>query len=66
MPRTTSIEPDLLTLDAVAARSSVCRRTIESRVASGELFSVRVGGRRLVPIEAYDAWRSQLIEQAAS
>jgi hypothetical protein len=66
MPRSGAVAPDLLTLDAVAARASMSRRNIESRVASGEIFSVRVGGRRLVPVEAYEAWRAQLIEGAVS
>ncbi len=41
----------------------VCRRTIHRRIADGSLKSIRLGGRRLIPVNELDrmlggnAWR---------
>lgn len=40
---------ELLTIDEVAERLRVGRRTIERFLAEGEIGSVKVGRRRLVP-----------------
>jgi excisionase family DNA binding protein len=55
-------EPDLLTIDEVARRTSRSRRTVEGWLSSGVLVSVRVGGARLIPMAAYEAWLRSLPE----
>lgn len=40
---------ELLTIDEVADRLRVGKRTVERFVATGEIPSVKVGRRRLVP-----------------
>jgi excisionase family DNA binding protein len=40
--------PELLTLDEVADRLRIGKRTVERLVAGGEIRSLRVGRRRLV------------------
>lgn len=54
--------PDLLTLDEVADRLRVSRRTVERLIASGQIRPTRVGSRTLVSdreLEAYVAAASR-------
>ena len=51
---------DYLSITDVAERTTLSQRRVEQLVASGELFSVRLGRRRLIPSVAYDAWRAGL------
>jgi excisionase family DNA binding protein len=55
-----------MSVEEVAHRTRLSRRQVERLLARNEIFSVPVGGRRLVPVEAYEAWCSSLIERAAS
>jgi excisionase family DNA binding protein len=52
---TPDADPDCVDLSTAAARLGVSRRTVERLCASGELHSVRVRRRRLIPVTALDA-----------
>jgi excisionase family DNA binding protein len=45
-----------LTLDQVAERFQISRRTVERLVAAASMPSVRVGGSRRVPADELDEW----------
>jgi excisionase family DNA binding protein len=45
-----------MTVAEAAAESCYSTRTIEAKIASGELASVKRGGRRIVPRSAFEAW----------
>jgi excisionase family DNA binding protein len=45
---------ELLTLDEVAERCRAGRRTVEKWIAAGDLASIKVGKRRLVPVTALE------------
>jgi excisionase family DNA binding protein len=47
--KTTEIPARLLTIEAVMERLSVARSTVYNLMDSGQLRSVKVGRRRLVP-----------------
>jgi excisionase family DNA binding protein len=59
-------EQDFLSVEEFTARTGLSRRQFDRMAASGQLFTVKVGRRRLVPVEAYEAWRRSLTERAAS
>lgn len=47
---------ELLTLDEVAERLRVSRRTVERELAAGHLRPVRIGRRRLVTVKELEAY----------
>ena len=51
-------EPKSVTLTEAAARHQVSERTLERRIKSGELPSIRVGRRLLIPVAALDEYFS--------
>lgn len=53
-----------LTVTQAAAESGYSTRTIEMKVASGELASVKRGGRRIVHRADLDAWLAHRHEVA--
>lgn len=54
------VPPRLLKRESAAAALGVSERTIDKLIASGELRSVRIGKRRLVPVTAIDLFVSDL------
>ena len=52
----TDIEAALIGINHLAQRLGLSRRTIHRILARGELPSIRIGGRRLVRIEAVQRW----------
>jgi excisionase family DNA binding protein len=48
--------PDLLTVEEATARLRLSERTVRSLISSGELPSVKIKRRRLVPAEALEAF----------
>jgi excisionase family DNA binding protein len=52
----------LLPVDDAAAALGLGRSTVYKLIGSGELFTVRVGARRLVPEAAVDAYIVRLTE----
>jgi excisionase family DNA binding protein len=50
---------ELLTLDEVAERLRVGKRTVERMVANGEISSIKVRRRRLVPIAGLERFLRQ-------
>jgi excisionase family DNA binding protein len=59
------LPPDLVPIAAAAAEADVSSRTIESKIASGELESVKVAGRRLVRRRALEAWTASRTPEAS-
>lgn len=58
-----SISPRLLhDLDEAADLLSVSRRVVESLIREGDLDSVKLGRRRLVPHDALQAYVARLVE----
>ena len=55
-------EPLMLTLPETAELLRVSLRTVKSMVAAGEIVSVKLHGRRLVP---YEPLRRTVLEMAA-
>jgi len=52
----TDIQASLIGVDHLAQKLDLSRRTIHRILARGELPSLRIGGRRLVRIEAVRHW----------
>ncbi|WP_409514762.1 helix-turn-helix domain-containing protein [Brevundimonas sp.] len=59
---TLSIPPLVLTISAATAYSALSRSRLYALMQSGELPSVRVGGRRLIRRDALDAFFAKLTE----
>jgi excisionase family DNA binding protein len=57
----TTEEPLLLDVPAIARMTSLGKSKIWELIASGELMSVKVGARRLIPREAVEAFVAGLI-----
>ena len=67
MNSTTDIEPLLLDVASVAKTLGIGRSKTWELIAAEQIFSVRVGKRRLVPRESVEQFVADLIaEQAAS
>jgi excisionase family DNA binding protein len=47
---------ELLTLDEVAERLRVSRRTVERELAAGHIRPIRIGRRRLVTVKELEAY----------
>lgn len=56
--------PLCLRLDEVAARIGVSPRTVSRLIASGDLPSITILRRRLVPVEALETYLAGRIERA--
>lgn len=57
--------PILVTPEVAAHELGISRATIYPMIMSGDLPSLRIGARRLIPLDALHAWVSkQLAEQA--
>lgn len=52
-----TVESDLRTIDEAAELLRVGRRTVERLIAEGELASLKIGRRRLVPDDAIARYR---------
>lgn len=50
--------PELMSVDTLARYTDISKRTIQSLIASGEIPTVRIGGRRLVRVRRrdFDTW----------
>jgi excisionase family DNA binding protein len=59
-------ERALLSVSDVTARTTLGRTAIYALIQSGQLQSVTVGKRRLIPAEALDAWVRSLSDRAAA
>jgi excisionase family DNA binding protein len=46
----TTVGPMVITVDQAASALGVSTRTVERMIASGELFSTKVGGSRRIPV----------------
>lgn len=58
--------PDLvLTVDEAAERLRVSRWTLYNLIRSNQLRTVKIGRRRLVPVDALAEYLNQLVEEAA-
>ena len=55
----------LLTLAEVSDLSTLGMTKIFELVGTGELPSVKIGSRRLVPLFAYESWVSSLLESSS-
>ena len=55
----------LLGLDEAAAQLGISRRTLQSLIYSGELRSVRIARRRLVPAIDVEEYVSRLREESS-
>jgi excisionase family DNA binding protein len=55
---------ELLTLDEVAERLRVSRRTVEREMAAGRIRAVRIGRRRLVTVKELEAYVSAAFRTA--
>ncbi|WP_018653809.1 helix-turn-helix domain-containing protein [Actinomadura flavalba] len=55
----------VLTVDEAAERLRVSRWTLYNLIRSGQLRTVKIGRRRLVPINALSECLEQLTEEAA-
>lgn len=49
----------LLSMDEAARRVSLSRRTLDTHASTGDLPTIKIGRRRLVRIEALDAFVEQ-------
>lgn len=59
------VPPRLLTKGTAARALGVSERTIDTLIRSGDLRSVKVGKRRLVPVQALDKYVADLERGAA-
>jgi excisionase family DNA binding protein len=59
-------DPLLCDIEETASLIGLGRTKTYELIASGKIFSVRIGRRRLVPRTAIDAYVTDLVEQAAS
>lgn len=60
------VEPRLLAVRDAATATGLSRSNIHKLIASGELASIKVGRRRLIPVAAIDEYVDRLrAEQAA-
>lgn len=59
------IEPRLATIEGAAESLAVSERTVRRLIHDGQLRSVKVGGRRLIPVAALDEFVAALAEGAA-
>ncbi len=59
----TGVRPLLLDVDEVATALGLGHTKTWQLVASGEIFSVRVGKRRLVPFTSVEKYVADLIEK---
>jgi excisionase family DNA binding protein len=57
--------PLLLTVDEATERLRVSRWTLYNLIRSNQLRTVKIGRRRLVPVESLDEYLNQLLEEAA-
>ena len=55
----------LLTIDEAAARLRVSRWSVYNLIRSGQLRTIRIGRRRLVPLDALTECLERLKEMAA-
>lgn len=62
MPRAN--RSDFLSVQETAHALSLSERTIKRRIADGEIESVLVGGRRLIPIEFLDELATRATREA--
>lgn len=63
------VQQRLLTLDDVASRMGVSRRTVERRVAAGEIPALQLGGPRTpIRVDAVelDAWLRSPVQDAGA
>lgn len=58
--------PLLLTIPQAAAELNVSPRTVAARLAAGEIVSITIGRRRLIPRSALDAFVSDRVEAACT
>jgi excisionase family DNA binding protein len=55
-PPLPAVRPSLLTVEQAGEALCLSRSAVYALIASGELFSVRIGSRRRVPVRAVDAY----------
>ncbi|MFC0039590.1 helix-turn-helix domain-containing protein [Actinomadura rayongensis] len=56
----------LYTVEEAAGRLRIGRTTIYELIREGELDSVQIGRRRLIPVEAVDAFLSSVVRRRSS
>jgi excisionase family DNA binding protein len=66
MDSTEVVQPMLLDIGEVAKKLGLGQTKTWELVATGQIFSVRVGKRRLVPVESVEKFVAELIEGQAS
>lgn len=59
-------QPRLIGVLDAAASLSITKRELYRRIAAGEIESVRIGRRRLIPADALDAYVARLRREAAA
>ena len=59
-------EPIFYGINDVAKMIGLGRSKVWEMVATGELFSVRIGKRRLIPTEEIARWKEQVIAEAGA
>lgn len=64
-PTSIAETPRLIRIDDAARMLNVGRSAVYDLIRSRRLHSVKIGARRLVPIEAIDATIAQLMQEAA-
>ena len=64
--KTTTELPLLLNVDAAAAACGLGRSIFYERLLSGEIISVKIGRRRLVPREALEEYVARLVADQAA
>lgn len=62
---TAPIAPFLLSVDECAEAMRLSRSTVYNLMRSGEVKFVKIGGRRLVPVEAVKTYVAGLMEVGA-
>jgi excisionase family DNA binding protein len=55
----------LLTVPEAAARLRISKWMLYNLIRSGQLRSIKIGARRLVPVDAIDGMLAELIDEVA-
>jgi excisionase family DNA binding protein len=56
--------PVLITMDAAAARMSMCLRTVQYLVSDGQLASIKIGQSRRIPVSAIDDYVARRLSES--
>jgi excisionase family DNA binding protein len=58
----TTVDPRLISMDDAALSLNITTRELRDRIDAGDLRSVYIGRRRLVPLTEIDAYVARLLE----